>query len=1213
MYSFQLKIILATAVIVFLSGYTAADDSDVVVNSIKYTNDFENGEAITLVESGRDEGTEYRYRIFDNDEDFPDDWKETIFDDGEWDVGNAPFGNKQNEGINPGTIWQSEDAGGNDGNKDFIILRKNFVIEDVSVILSGTIKSAYTNYYAVFLNGQEIEDCLNYSGYCYEGDAEYWNKDIDIDTNVFIDGNNTLVLVGRDSLWQGGDNTTWLDGELDIRVQTWKDVPIILGDELIIKVDFFNGDVENKTELNVTLEFEDTETAYETIDIEKNGTYEWNVAWTPSRLGTHNLTATILDQSLTKTIHVGYYAYSINFSSSYETSELDEITQFQFTVKNEGDVNDNFSFYLTGIPSDWQYTFFPSVADLEPNKTANVILNVTTSDNVPAGNYSLYPIIRSQYYSQTTNTIVASGAGASTEYKYRIWNASDFHNDFYTFEYDDSSWNTGAAPFGDDDLNGNEPNTLWETNDDNYTHIAARHLFNYDGDRNFSQIRINIAADNYYRAYLNGELIEDCLSWSWQCYGEGDYWDTEVTFNTSWLKEGENLLAIAGRDETYQGGNNQQWLDLEIETLNLKSSLWGFEEIYEELQLKINETHDFEIMVPISEKYIDEEEYVFTIWVINRGNVEDTYDINVSLNDTAAFNVVSYNEVLEIPYNQDRNIELKIKLTDYVNEFSIGNISITISSRNTTSELNAETYVIAKLYIIPDTLPPATYAESDPLVNNSSFEVRWFVEDWYKNNEIMGNDTKYFIIEYITDGGTNGASWSEWVVWQNFSSEQSSGTFTNAMDGYRYRFRSIGGDNEGLIEDKENKYDAQTIIDTSAPYAIINLRTDGNIINLDYIEIEWEVTHPNITGYTAQYRLNEGNWTNIEENSLAKWIGFNVPVNGEYQFRIITSDEAGNQGISDISETIIIDTVAPNTNIKQIPPLTSSNSIEIDLDNLEDTFNATLYYSVVRENQEIIPINWDKYGDYTISDFPVTIPLNNQFHYYFKIVAYDIAGNHILNESYQELIVDQDPPQKIRNLEISDTKIVKNGTTDVVISFMSSQSQDLTKYRIYRSVNDNNNETLVGELESGELYLSYRDSSVDIGYKYFYSVVAVDRMNLESENETGFIVLEIEQEVVEESGDEETNNTIFIGAGLVGLISLAGAAYYFVGKNTAETIVTEVAIVDESQEILDKNESKSNFTQMDGEFLCNACGAMFEMGEDRTCPSCGVFDELEGE
>ena len=54
-----------TAIILLLSSYAAADDPDVVVNTIKYTNDFENGEAITVVHSGNDGGTEYRYRIFD--------------------------------------------------------------------------------------------------------------------------------------------------------------------------------------------------------------------------------------------------------------------------------------------------------------------------------------------------------------------------------------------------------------------------------------------------------------------------------------------------------------------------------------------------------------------------------------------------------------------------------------------------------------------------------------------------------------------------------------------------------------------------------------------------------------------------------------------------------------------------------------------------------------------------------------------------------------------------------------------------------------------------------------------------------------------------------------------------------------------------------------------------------------------------------------------
>ena len=63
--------------------------------------------------------------------------------------------------------------------------------------------------------------------------------------------------------------------------------------------------------------------------------------------------------------------------------------------------------------------------------------------------------------------------------------------------------------------------------------------------------------------------------------------------------------------------------------------------------MKVNETYEFEILVPISEKQIDEDEYVFAVWVLNRGNVKDTYDINVSLNDTVAFTVIDYNDAAQ--------------------------------------------------------------------------------------------------------------------------------------------------------------------------------------------------------------------------------------------------------------------------------------------------------------------------------------------------------------------------------------------------------------------------------------------------------------------------------------------------------------------------------------------------------------------------------------
>ncbi len=292
-------------------------------------------------------------------------------------------------------------------------------------------------------------------------------------------------------------------------------------------------------------------------------------------------------------------------------------------------MNDTFSFY-TYLPSnDWSYNFEPNSATLSPNEKLEIILNVTVGSNAPAESYEIYPIIRSKYYDQRVNAIIESGVKNSTIFNYKIWNASDFPNNFYEIGYNDSNWSVGSAPFGDDDLNGIVPNTVWQTDDSNYTYITTRHWFNYTGELNYSQIRINIAADNYYRAYLNGNLIENCLSYSGGCYGEGDYWGASINFNNSWLNEGENLLAVAGRDETYQGGNGQQWLDLNLETVDLKSKLWEFDEIYQKLIVNVNESYNFSILIPIQEKEVNEDSnpYTFAIWNINNGNTPDTYNV----------------------------------------------------------------------------------------------------------------------------------------------------------------------------------------------------------------------------------------------------------------------------------------------------------------------------------------------------------------------------------------------------------------------------------------------------------------------------------------------------------------------------------------------------------------------------------------------------------
>jgi hypothetical protein len=169
---------------------------------------------------------------------------------------------------------------------------------------------------------------------------------------------------------------------------------------------------------------------------------------------------------------------------------------------------------------------------------------------------------------------------------------------------------------------------------------------------------------------------------------------------------------------------------------------------------------------------------------------------------------------------------------------------------------------------------------------------------------------------------------------------------------------------------------------------------------------------------------------------------------------------------------------------------------------------------------------------------------------------------------------------------------------------MSSQSQDLVGYRIYRSTNPNETGEIMENMESEAVYLSYRDVKVSLGATYYYSVVAVDRMGFESEAEVGFIDLVVEEEpVVKDEEDEGQDITGYMGAGLLVLLAagVLGGGYYFFGMSSPRNIVTAVSEVVE--------EGTSNFTEVDGELLCGACGAMFELTDERSCPSCGVFDD----
>ena len=54
--------------IIFLGG-VKAEDPEIDISAIKYTNDLENGETVILVGNGKDYGTIYNYHVYDDDDD----------------------------------------------------------------------------------------------------------------------------------------------------------------------------------------------------------------------------------------------------------------------------------------------------------------------------------------------------------------------------------------------------------------------------------------------------------------------------------------------------------------------------------------------------------------------------------------------------------------------------------------------------------------------------------------------------------------------------------------------------------------------------------------------------------------------------------------------------------------------------------------------------------------------------------------------------------------------------------------------------------------------------------------------------------------------------------------------------------------------------------------------------------------------------------------
>lgn len=108
-------------------------------------------------------------------------------------------------------------------------------------------------------------------------------------------------------------------------------------------------------------------------------------------------------------------------------------------------------------------------------------------------------------------------------------------------QFDDKSWKTGKAPFGD---NATRVNTGWTSKD-----LWVRREFNLSSTA-FNKLFLKIQHDDNIDVYINGEKIFNVTGWT------GKYIYVPLA-TTSMLKKGKNVMAIHIKNTA--GG---QWLDV---------------------------------------------------------------------------------------------------------------------------------------------------------------------------------------------------------------------------------------------------------------------------------------------------------------------------------------------------------------------------------------------------------------------------------------------------------------------------------------------------------------------------------------------------------------------------------------------------------------------------------------------------------------------------
>lgn len=1155
----------------------------------------------TIVVSGRDNATYYRYLILDDYSQAPTNWFESDFNDSSWSIGAAPFGDRSVSGVEPNLIWNTE--GSSPYDDDAILIRHKFQMS--GIVTSAQIDVAFANYCTPYMNGNLIYEERGGSSHA----QEYWNDDgtEDITASSFVVGQNVLAVYARDTGQgtYGNNNRQWVDLQITASIFQPTNNSIIYGDTVTVAVK--GGNKGNASADNVIIESNTNQTIVSSVELNNiDQGFEKLVffSWIPDLIGVNTLNiqiscecndSNLLNNNINLNIITQIYILRTDFEDDLMYVNQSRNLVKVVTITNDGDLADN----VTLIPSNGQInsqmTFSPNSFLLNPGESKNVTINAFLPSAVEDGLHNISFQVKSQFDYTTNNYILNSGINYEVEWK---WTQSDGYEELYDnenwtkLEFNDTNWLDASSPFGDSSVDGIDYRTLWEG--DNYAYF--RYKFNVSNLNIYNNgvMNINVASNNFGDHYINGIFVFGDLD---QGNGHGaEYWNEEVQIFTNYLLEGENIIAsVIGNPQ------NTQWFDQEIFVSIPQANLWGYEEkIYNVPILidssapstKVNENGFYKnsTTIPLTWKEISDDgdlEGFYLYYQVKDGSSLGDWILYGYYNSTYTTNFTAENGKIyrfrtvgmdiygnkEIKGTYDTEVKIDMDLPRSELWLSEGNVQYT---------------------------------------NLNGVTINWREND---TSDIQG----YFIeFKEIKDD-----------TWQNYGLFTGIGEywFEPESDGtYLLRSRSI--DFSGNKEVK-NFPDITITFDRIKP--VVSLNQLSQFRDANDLTLSIKDQSENLSSLNIEFaRLNENNedildWKPFEE----EWTNDNFVIRNlvdgyTYYFRIKPTDYAGNEYSREEFEFVFDydDNESKEIQLPTIPlkPVMTGKikNVEIIVDeNLNGVYDKILQeyngndLSGMKANQY-----WINYNDGTLifgdGDVGYLPPVNSSVSVTYS--GYDLSTT-----------IDNKPPMPVQNVgytlnEDNNVTIEWNEPDDAVSYLIESRNNFSRPWELLDNINYTKNK------------MTYEITNLSGGFHY-YRIISVDRMGYQNANMEGEILeIFIENENINiasiSSGNSVLNNYYVIFTGLLVLTAITSAAYFFRNKKEEVAIEVDSSSILVPVELLPEEESspldeeRPVFSILQGSefsrttvFVCvQGCQSEFENinvdeGDEIMCPNCGMIGD----